>query len=85
VNNDSNRDNLSNSVFASRNKTVLIVFSIIGGYFLLTEHLAHVIQVLPYLLIFVCVGIHFFMRIGHSHSARKHDLSDTQLHSQGKM
>ena len=84
MNNDRNRDNLTNGVFFSRNKTALIVFSIIGGYFLLTEHLAHVIQVLPYLLIFVCIGMHFFMHGGHSHGAGKNDQSDTHPHSQGK-
>lgn len=35
------------------------------GYFLLTEHLAHVIQALPWLLILACPLMHIFMHHGH--------------------
>lgn len=38
---------------------------LIIGYFLLTEHRAHVIQFLPYLLLLACPLMHFFMHRGH--------------------
>ena len=34
---------------------VLIVFLGIGGYFLISEHLAHAIQAVPYLLLLCCI------------------------------
>jgi hypothetical protein len=46
---------------------------VIGGvaaYFLLTEHLAHVVGALPYLLLLACPLMHVFMhggRGGHGH------------------
>ena len=50
-----------------RNPTKLpfAVFLAIGAYFLWTEHQAHVIEFLPWLLILGCVGMHFFMHGGH--------------------
>lgn len=38
---------------------------LIIGYFLLTEHFAHVVQVLPYLLLLACPLMHLFMHRGH--------------------
>ena len=35
------------------------------GYYLLTEHRAHVFQYLPYLLLLACPLMHFFMHKGH--------------------
>lgn len=35
------------------------------AYFLLTEHYAHVVQVLPYLLLLACPLMHMFMHKGH--------------------
>jgi hypothetical protein len=43
----------------------LIVIGAIAGYFLVTEHLAHVIGVLPYLLLLACPLMHVFMHGGH--------------------
>lgn len=40
------------------------------GYFLFTEHQAHVIQFLPYLLLMACPLIHVFMHGGHGHHHR---------------
>lgn len=45
-----------------------IGFVVIGGvaaYFLLTEHLAHVVGALPYLLLLACPLMHVFMHGGH--------------------
>jgi peptidoglycan/LPS O-acetylase OafA/YrhL len=40
-------------------------FLIVAGFFLLTEHTAHVFGVLPWLLILACPLMHLFMHDGH--------------------
>jgi hypothetical protein len=40
---------------------------VIGGFFLLTEHAAHVFGALPWLLILACPLMHLFMHHGHGH------------------
>jgi hypothetical protein len=53
---------------------VLIGFLLVAGFFLLTEHAAHVYGVLPYLLILACPLMHLFHHHGgHRH---QHDRSD---------
>jgi hypothetical protein len=49
----------------SRFKWVLIAFLIIAGYFIITEHRAHVIEYLPRALLLGCVFLHMFMHGGH--------------------
>lgn len=39
-------------------------FVLIAGYFLITEHRAHVIQFLPFLLLLACPLMHLFHRHG---------------------
>lgn len=52
----------------SRNGIALVVFLTIAGYFLWTEHQAHLIGALPLILILgLCIGMHFFMHGGHGH------------------
>lgn len=43
----------------------LIGFLAVGGFFLLTEHRAHVFGALPYLLVLACLLMHLFMHRGH--------------------
>jgi hypothetical protein len=40
-------------------------FALVAGYFLLTEHRAHLFNVLPYLLLAACPLMHFFHHGGH--------------------
>lgn len=42
-----------------------LVFGAIAAYFLLTEHLAHVVGLLPLLLLLACPLMHVFMHHGH--------------------
>lgn len=42
-------------------------FLAIAGYFLLTEHRAHVVPYLPFLLLLACPLMHIFMHGGHGH------------------
>jgi hypothetical protein len=44
---------------------VLCGFLAIAGFFLLTEHTAHVYGALPYLLLVACPLMHLFMHHGH--------------------
>lgn len=50
------------------------VFLAIAAYFLLSEHRAHVIAVLPWLLLLACPLMHMFMHRGH----RSHHHDDAQ-------
>ena len=55
--------------FTSRSGIVLIGFLLIAGYFLVTEHRAHLALALPYLpwlLLLACPFLHFFHG-GHGH------------------
>jgi hypothetical protein len=50
-----------------RSKTAigLIIFLVIGAFLLMSEHRAHVLGILPYLLILACPLLHIFMHGGH--------------------
>jgi DUF2933 family protein len=48
----------------SRSGLVCVGFLLIAGFFVLTEHTAHVLGVLPYLLLLACPLLHLFHR-GH--------------------
>ena len=49
----------------SRWSNVLMMFLAIIGFLLFTEHRAHLLGILPYLLLLACPFIHFFMHGGH--------------------
>jgi hypothetical protein len=44
---------------------VLLAFLTIAGFFLWQEHRAHLLGVLPYLLLLACPLMHIFMHRGH--------------------
>ncbi|HEY7743492.1 MAG TPA: DUF2933 domain-containing protein [Burkholderiales bacterium] len=57
----------------SRTVWVFAAFALIAAYLLTSEHQAHFIQALPYLLLLVCPVLHLFMHGGHgSHSGHGH-------------
>lgn len=61
---------------SSRSNLALLVFMVAAGYFLVTEHTAHLLSAAPYLLLLACVGMHFFMHAGHgSHNNHVHKSS----------
>ena len=51
--------------FGSRANIVLLGFLAIAGYFLVTEHWAHIVSFLPWLLLLSCPLMHVFMHGGH--------------------
>lgn len=48
------------SWFRSRSGLVLLAFLGIAAFFLITKHTAHVLGVLPYLLVLACPLLHWF-------------------------
>lgn len=50
-------------------------FLAIAGYFLFTEHRAHVLPYLPFLLLLACPLMHFFMHRGHGHGGHEYGKS----------
>ncbi len=51
--------------FFSRWNIGLVVFLLIAGFYLITEHQAHLFGVLPFLFILACPLMHFFMHGSH--------------------
>lgn len=49
----------------SPSRLVLVGFLLIAGFYLLTEHTAHVFGALPWLLLLACPLMHLFMHHGH--------------------
>jgi len=45
----------------------LIVAMLAGGFFLFTEHRAHLLGALPFLFLLSCPLMHLFMHRGHKH------------------
>lgn len=55
----------------SRNKIILFVFLGIAGFFIFTEHQAHLGGILPFLLLLACPLLHLFMHGGHGDNDKK--------------
>ena len=54
----------------SKANIALVIFLIIAGFFLVTEHRAHLsgwLPYWPYLLLLACPAMHLFMHGGHGH------------------
>ena len=62
--------------WSSRYAIGMLVIGGVAAYFLLTEHLAHVVGALPLLLLLACPLMHVFMHGGHSHD-HGHNHSET--------
>ncbi|WP_198918885.1 DUF2933 domain-containing protein [Pseudomonas chlororaphis] len=60
-------------------------FLAIVGYFLFTEHRAHVVPYLPFLLLLACPLMHVFMHRGHGHGHGhgRHGHADRAEHGSG--
>lgn len=55
-----------------RANIVLIGFLVVGGFYLFTEHRAHLFGILPYLIFLACPVMHLFMHHGHGHGGSDH-------------
>lgn len=65
--------------FASRANIVLIGFLAIAGFYLVTEHTAHLFGALPWLLLLACPLMHVFMHRGHGGHRSSGDDSNRSL------
>lgn len=63
----------------NRARWVFWAFVAIAGFFLVTEHRAHLLGILPYLLLAACPLMHLFMHHGHHHGSRQ-DAPGEQAH-----
>ncbi|MEP0322631.1 DUF2933 domain-containing protein [Bauldia litoralis] len=53
--------------FDFRANLALLVFLAVGGFYLVSEHWAHLLGAGPLLLLLgLCIGMHFFMHGGHA-------------------
>lgn len=66
------RDSEPKGFWRSRYALGLFVLGAIAAYILLTEHRAHVLGALPYLLLLACPLMHIFMHHGHGHHHGDH-------------
>ena len=67
----------------SRYAVGLLVFGAVATYFLLSEHRAHFIGALPFLLLLACPFMHIFMHHGHDgHGKDDESLGDGKQGSQ---
>ena len=61
------------SFWGSRYSIGLLVLGAVAAYFLLTEHRAHFLGALPFLLLLACPLMHLFMHGGHGgHGSHGH-------------
>ena len=58
--------------FALSSNTVMWVFLAVIGYFLVTEHWAHIVPYLPYLILLLCPLLHIFHHKGHGGHEHHH-------------
>ena len=80
---DSNQHEGLRRFFASPTNLVLLGFLGVGGFFLISEHWAHLVGTGPLLLLLLlCGGMHFFMHgahgghVGHHGSAGQGDRTE---------
>jgi hypothetical protein len=67
-------DDLGTGFWRSKTGLVCAGFLAIAAFFLLTEHTAHVLGALPWLLLAACPLMHLFMHHGHGmhHNNERH-------------
>lgn len=73
MNHEHENPNDPGSFWRSRYALGYLVIGAVAAYFLLTEHLAHVIGALPFLLLLTCPLMHVFMHHGHGHHSHHQD------------
>ncbi|HHX4058154.1 TPA: DUF2933 domain-containing protein [Burkholderia contaminans] len=70
------RDHKASHFGFSRANIVLIAFIAIGGFYLVTEHRAHLLGWWPFLFILACPLMHLFMHHGHGDSGGTQDQNE---------
>ena len=67
----------SNSSLRSPTGFILVAFLAIAGFFLVTEHRAHLLGILPFLLLLACPLLHLLMHGGHGGHEQKDKSRET--------
>lgn len=77
------RGNRQKDSHALRANWVFWGFVAVAAFFLFTEHRAHLLGWLPYLLLLACPLMHLFMHGGHGgHEGQDHDQDHISPHEQ---
>ena len=71
-------------LLTSRSGLVLIGFLAIGAFFLLTEHRAHLLGILPFLLLLLCPLMHWFHGHGSHEGHSDHDAGTPSSRERGR-
>lgn len=70
----------------SRSSLALVGFLIVAGFFLVTEHRAHLFGILPFLLLLACPLLHYFMHGSHGgHGGGERGRRDDPPHAGHRM
>jgi DUF2933 family protein len=68
-----------------KNNLVMWVFLVFIAYFLVTEHWAHIVPYLPFIILLLCPFMHIFMHGGHGHGGHDdHDPHENHSHHEEK-
>ena len=67
---------------SSRAGLGLLAFLAIAGFFLVTEHTAHLFGILPYLLLLLCPLLHLFTHSGHKENGIHPELTKNTGHGE---
>ena len=71
---DQDSENCAVNPVLRRGRWILIAFGAIAAFFLLSEHRAHVLGLLPFAFLLACPLMHLFMHGGHGgHGGHSHD------------
>lgn len=68
---------------SSRTKWIFAGFLVVAGFFLFTEHRAHVYGALPYLLVLACPLMHLFHGHGSHHGSHGRRATPSQATGDG--
>ena len=63
---------------------VLLWFLAITAFFLITEHRAHVLGALPYVLFLLCPVLHLLLHRGHGNGHAGHDTQEDRSQGDGR-
>jgi hypothetical protein len=61
-----------------RSNIAWTVFAVLAAFYLWTEHRAHLLGVLPFVLLLACPLMHLFMHHGHRHQQGSEPQRDAQ-------
>lgn len=70
-----------NARLASRGRIVFVGFLLVAGFYLIAEHTAHFLGVLPFLIFLACPLMHLFMHGHHGGHAHNNSQSENQTAS----